>query len=266
EQALHNEEIEEEPQPPPEAENAEQQQRRRDIQRKVMHLHRVTGHGSVASLVHALKARGAAEDVIQAARDLQCPTCQEHRRPAPRRHATLETLPRKWERIQIDRGDWTHPVHRHKLRFVMIIDEGSRFRAGRVLSGPARRAGTWEDIQKVYEQIWLPTHGAPAAVRVDPAGPWMSHKADDYFAERGIQLDPIPAEAHWQIGAVERAVRNLKSVLEALAPEFPDMRMFETTDEKPLNNDVFEDGGFGQNIRAMCLAEKAFIDEQARQR
>ena len=44
------------------------------------------------------------------------------------------------------------------------------------------------------------------------------------------------------------------------------MRMFETTDEKPLNNDLMEDGGFGQNIRAMCMAEKAFIDEQACQR
>ena len=45
-----------------------------------------------------------------------------------------------------------------------------------------------------------------------------------------------------------------------------DTRMFDTAEEKPLNNDLMEDGGFGQNIRAMCLAEKAFIDEQARQR
>ena len=45
-----------------------------------------------------------------------------------------------------------------------------------------------------------------------------------------------------------------------------DMRMFETTDEKPVNADIYEDGGFGQNMRATRVAEKAFIDEQARQR
>ena len=116
-------------------------------------------------------------------------------------------------------------------------------------------------------------------------------------------LDPIPAEAHWQTGVVERSIQSAKAVMSAIAQEFPDMsndelfgravwvcnardlyrgfsplqhasgrtpdedmRMFETTDEKPLNNDLMEDGGFGQNIRAICMAEKAFIEEQARQR
>ena len=45
-----------------------------------------------------------------------------------------------------------------------------------------------------------------------------------------------------------------------------DMRLFETNEEKPVNNDLVGDGGFGQNMQAMCLAEKAFIDEQAKQR
>ena len=58
------------------------------------------------------------------------------------------------------------------------------------------------------------------------------------------------------------------SPLQHAAGRTPDeeMRMFERTDEKPLNNDILEDGGFGQNIRAMCLAEKAFIDKQAKPR
>ena len=231
---------------------------------------------------------------------LRTSNAQEHKGRAPRRHSTLETIPRKWERIQVDAGDWTHPVSGTKFRFVLFIDEGSRFRTGQVLAGDPREAGNWEDIQKAYEQVWLANHGAPAVVRVDPAGAWRSHKADEYFAEWGIMLEPIPAEAHWQIGIVERAIRSVKSVMDVLAPEFPEMshdelftrsmwignsrdpykgfsplqhaagrtpdeemRMFESTDEKPLNNDIF---GFGQNIRAMCLAEKAFIDEQAKQR
>ena len=90
----------------------------------------------------------------------------------------------KWEQIQMDTGDWEHPVHQHKFRFAMIVDEGSRYRAGKVLSGPPKKAGSWDDLKGVCEQIWLPAHGTPATVRVDPAGPWLNEKADQYFSER----------------------------------------------------------------------------------
>ena len=42
-----------------------------------------------------------------------------------------------------------------------------------------------------------------------------------------LGLDPIPAEAHWQIGVVERAIRSLKVVMEAISKEFPQMSMDE---------------------------------------
>ena len=44
------------------------------------------------------------------------------------------------------------------------------------------------------------------------------------------------------------------------------MKVFDNEEEKPINNHLFEDGGFGQNIKAMCAAEKAFIEEQTKQR
>ena len=75
-----------------------------------------------------------------------------------------------------------------------------------VLPGRAREAGSWQQLKEVHEQLWLPIHGAPATVRGDPAGTWLSEAADQYFAGRGVYLDPIPAEAHYQIGVVERAI------------------------------------------------------------
>ena len=44
------------------------------------------------------------------------------------------------------------------------------------------------------------------------------------------------------------------------------MKVFDNEEEKPINNHLFEDGGFGQNIKAMRVAEKAFIEEQTNQR
>ena len=176
-------EHEDPPEPPPEDISPEQRARRRDILKKVQHIHWVTGHGDMQSLTPALKSRGVAQEVIYVAKSFQCPVCEERKRPRPRLQATLEVLPRKWERIQTDTGDWEHPVRHHKFRFAMIVDEGSRFRAGKVLSGPPiKKAGSWDDLRGVYEQVWLPAHGTPAAVRVDPAGPWLNENADRYFS------------------------------------------------------------------------------------
>ena len=172
------------------------QREKRETERKIMHVHRVTGHSSFQGIAKALEARGANQEVVNIAKNMQCPTCQERKRTQPRRHATLDTLPRKWERLQIDTADWDHPLHKTKHRFVMFVDEGSKYRAGMIFKGNARKAGSWEDLKLAYEQIWLSHHGNPAVVRVDPAGPWRSAEADRYYAERGVELQPIPAEAH----------------------------------------------------------------------
>ena len=194
-------------QPEPEH-NPEQQQRKHDLQQKLLHIHRVTGHDSFISIARALESRGASDELIAIAKGMTCPTCAERKRPQPRRHASLETLPRKWERIQVDTGDWDHPIHRTKHRFVLFVDEGSKFRAGQVYKGAPRKMGSWENLKTSYEQLWLPVHGTPALLRVDPAGPWSNAQADTYFAERGVELQPIPAEAHWQIGSVENAIKE----------------------------------------------------------
>ena len=88
----------------------------------------------MTSLIQALKSRGVSNEVLEAAKTFRCPVCDERKKAQPRKQATLEVLPRKWERIQIDTGDWDHPVHHQKIRFGMIVDEGSRFRAGKVFS------------------------------------------------------------------------------------------------------------------------------------
>ena len=86
---------------------------------------------------------------------MQCPTCQERKRPQPRRHATLDTLPRKWERIQSDTAGWDHPIHKTKHRFVLIVDEGRKYRSGMVLKGNPRTAGSWEDLSLCMHRFGL---------------------------------------------------------------------------------------------------------------
>ena len=119
-QALANDEIPVGGPPEPhEAIDPASRARRKEILKKVQHIHRVTGHGNMASLIQALEARGVSEEVLEVAKSFRCPVCEERKRPSPRRQSTLETLPKKWERLQIDTGDWVHPVHGHKFRFAV---------------------------------------------------------------------------------------------------------------------------------------------------
>ena len=111
----------------------------------------------------------------------------------------------------------------------MFIGEGRRFRLGKIwkrLFENYRSQATWPLVRQRFEEHWLPHHGQPEPIRVDPAGVWRGEEADTYCRERGISLTPIPAEAHWQVGIVENAI-TVKYVMTSLAEEFKNMSMQE---------------------------------------
>lgn len=274
------------------------------IQKLLRHIHSVSGHGSTQTLVRALQKRGVQDHVLELARRFQCPICQERKRVAPRRPATLETIPLKWQVVQSDMGSWYHPLTKDKCKFIIFIDEGSRFRTGKVLFENSRNQATWPLIQQCFEEHWLAHHGQPESIRVDPEGVWRGEEADAYCRERGISLTPIPAEAHWQVGIVENAIKAVKHVMTSLAEEFKDMtmqelfsralwacnsrdnqcgysplqhatgrapdewgRLFESTQHHhPIHPQQMIDGGFAENIKAMSLAEQSFAQYQAEAR
>lgn len=206
----------------PEAEVEVSTEERAQIEAKLKHIHCSTGHGSIESLRRALQSRGVSKKVLQVARGWSCATCPEWKQKNPRRQATLEGLPKKWERIQIDVGTWTHPVSRRRVQFLMMIDEGSRFRLGHILLEHPSRTGSWKEVREGYEKTWLMMLGKPHIVRADPAGCLRSEEAGRYFEEQNTVLDLVPAEAHWQIGVVEEAIRTAKGMLTQLATDFPE--------------------------------------------
>eukprot|EP00435_Cladocopium_sp_Y103_P071048 s167_g36.t1 len=274
------------------------------ILRMIQHIHSVSGHGSMDTLVKSLQKRGVPEHVLQLARNHQCPICAERKRNAPHRTASLEVIPKRWQVIQSDLGSWTHPITKDKIKFIIFVDEGCRFRVGRILFENSRNMATWPLVQKCFEELWLPYFGQPDTIRVDPEGVWRGNEGDAYCESRGIQLTPIPAEAHWQVGIVENAIRGLKQVMSSLAEEFKDMsntecfsralwacnsrdnhygyspiqhamgrvpdewgRLFDSEVQgHPIHPHLMVDAGFAENIHAMATAEQSFSKFQAAER
>jgi hypothetical protein len=81
----------------------------------------------------------------------------------------------------------------------------------------------WDDLKAVYEDKWLPYFGKPTRVKIDPEGAWMDSEAAEYFGRDGALLEPIPGQAHWQISIAEEAIQATKSIMTALALEFPEI-------------------------------------------
>ena len=104
-----------------------------EVKRKLYLLHSATGHGPVRHLLQSLRRRGIDKQVLELAEQFECPVCVERKRPQPRPVSTLEPLPPKWSTVAADMGTWEHPVSGQTFQFLVVIDEGSRFRVGRVL-------------------------------------------------------------------------------------------------------------------------------------
>ena len=104
-----------------------------EIRKQLYRLHAATGHGNVRHMVDALQKRGAPERVVRLAKDFSCPICKEKHRVTHKHVASLEPLPPKWSAVEADGGHWIHPITGEHVEFALVIDQGSRFRAARIM-------------------------------------------------------------------------------------------------------------------------------------
>ena len=194
--------------------NAKQETER--IKRQLYLLHAATGHCSTQHLVSALKRRNASPEVLRLAEEFKCSICEERKRVMPRHVASLEPLPPKYHTITADVGHWFHPKLKEHCQFMVIVDEGSRFRVAKILSkGPKQQPSGATCVQFLREG-WAQIFGNPRTLRLDPAGNFRSQAVSDYCTRHDVFLDLVPGEAHWKIGVVEQAVQGLKMVMDKL--------------------------------------------------
>ena len=193
----------------------------------IRRIHSATGHCSKDYLKKALKKRNVKPEILDLVDKFHCPTCHEFQKTVPRNKASLVEIHPKWSHIQGDCGDWQHPETGETWQFLLVVDEGCRFRLGKCLGSGKKLSPSAQDLINFYETQWYPCFGKPHVVRVDPAGAFRSTKVDSYFGERQVLVETIPAEAHWQISIVERSIQTTKGMLTKLSKEFPDMRFEE---------------------------------------
>ena len=202
-------------------------QNRRDderIKKQLYLLHCASGHCSVSHMIDALKRRRAPERTIELAKEFKCPVCTERSKPPPRAQATLEPLPPKFCTISADVGHWEHPHKKEPVQFMLVIDEGSRFRVARVLTKGSKQQPSANACLSYLQEGWHQYFGHPRALRVDPAGSFRSFALiDQYCDKHGVFLDVIPGEAHWKNGVCEQAIQGVKELMTRLCSYDPEL-------------------------------------------
>ena len=277
---------------------------RQKIFQNLRRIHTATGHCSKQYLQASLKKRGASSDVMRCVEHFKCDVCAERCRPDPRSTSTLVEIVPKWHTLQCDAFSWNHPESGEKWQFMLGVDEGSRMRVGRLLFQHASKTPSAQDFISFFEGHWLPNFGKPQVLRLDPAGCFRSKHLDEYLSERQIEVQHIPAEAHWQISVAERSIQTLKNMMSAMVSEQPTMTASEAfyraiwasnnrdqyrgytplqhafgrapnelghlgeslLREAPILTESGVSAEFGLDLQAMHTAEKTFLEEQAKER
>ena len=183
------------------------------LKRQLYLLHAATGHCSTQHLLDALKRRHAKPEVLKLAAEFKCSICEERKKIMPRHVASLEPLPPKFHTITTDIGHFRHPHTGEHHQFMLIIDEGSRFRIARILSTGAKQQPSGAKCIEYLREGWAQIFGNPRTLRLDPAGNFRSTAVSDYCHRHDIYLDLVPGEAHWKIGVCEQAIQGIKTVM-----------------------------------------------------
>ena len=165
-------------------------------------LHNNLGHPSVRDLTRILKNAGATEQAISLAKDFEkrCSVCVQRQRPTPCLPASPSVCLDFNHRIGIDVKVVPGWKANQRIKCLNIVDYASSYQ----VMIPFYEVETSEVLRQAYMNCWLLCAGPPVEVLMNPG---RTTTADSFVAmleQAGTRILTIAAEAHNQLGKVEK--------------------------------------------------------------
>ncbi|CAE7257019.1 GIP [Symbiodinium sp. CCMP2592] len=176
-----------------------------EVRSSLRRLHQNLGHPSNTDLARHLRLAGADPTVVEATKKLRCQVCSRHRRAASAKPASLPNILDFNQLVAVD-AFYVYDVNGEKVELMIVIDVGTGFIAAGHLQG--RSTSTMEAS---FCSVWSNTFGAPGTMLVD-VEPGLQAGLGRYSEWHGTKIRPIAGQAHWQNGAVERAIKTWKEI------------------------------------------------------
>ena len=184
-----------------------------EVKSSLRRLHQNLGHPNNTDLARHLRLAGADPSVIEATKKIKCQVCHRNQRGQSSKPASLPNVLDFNQVVAVD-AFYVYDTLGTKVELMMAIDVGTGFiSAGRLLGHST------ETMEASFCTIWSNTFGAPGTLVVDLESGLQSGLGR--FSEwHGTRIRPIAGQAHWQNGAVERAIRTWKEIWVKVIDEY----------------------------------------------
>ena len=174
----------------------------KQIELLVRKLHNNLGHPSTRSLTRVLKNAGAHEMALKAAEavESQCDICQQRQRPTPCLPANPEPAQDFNHKIGWDTKLMPGWKVNQQVKCMNIVDFATSFQ----VVVPLFEQETSDVLKRIFLESWQRWAGSPIEVLVDPAKTNTAEEVFERLEQDGIRISTIAAEAHNQLGKVEK--------------------------------------------------------------
>ena len=184
-----------------------------EVKSSLRRLHQNLGHPSNVDLARHLRLAGADPAVIEATKKMSCQVCARNQRGHSAKPASLPNILDFNQLVAVD-AFYVYDAQGEKVELMMAIDIGTGYVSAGRLQGHSTAT-----MEASFCTIWSNTFGAPGTVVIDLES-GLQAGFGRYSEWHGTRLRPIAGQAHWQNGAVERAIRTWKEIWVKLVDQY----------------------------------------------
>ena len=187
------------------------------VKRALLRLHNNLGHPSTQDLIRVLRHSGASSEAIAQAKDLECTVCQNCRQPHASLPAKISHSTVFNEKVGLDVKYLQGWKTNQRVPCVSIVDYATSFQ----IVAPIFESENAEILKGVLRDSWMSWAGVPQHLEMDPSKPNLSAALAEFCENAGIQVHHTAAEAHWQLGKVERHGQWFSRIFDRVCNEDP---------------------------------------------
>ncbi|CAE7938955.1 GIP [Symbiodinium necroappetens] len=186
-----------------------------EVRRAIARAHVNLGHATHEELLRLAVQIGTPSDLfLQAIRRLKCATCDRLRGPQKPPPATATTRATQFgDRVEAD-VFYCRDLRGRSVIVLGVVDAATRLHQAAILSSRDP-----EVAYEALERVWLRPFGLMVELAVDPDGAFQG-AFEERLRSHGVLVNYCAADAHWQIGQVERQNAFLRTVIERLVDTF----------------------------------------------
>lgn len=188
-------------------------QEQKKVAPSIVRMHRNLGHPRQEDFTRALAQQDRVEpEVLALSRRLRCATCERTKRPLPPRPTSLKSTPSFNTKLSLD-FVFLHDSDGVKFNYLHVLDPAGGFNVFALVDSREP-----SEVLETFTSCWLNWAGFPEKIRLDRDG-GFGGEFDEAMTAANVDVDAIPAEAHWQAGDVEAYNRAFRFVANRIIDE-----------------------------------------------